>query len=578
MEIGKLMEKMGERKSAMKTERTSFEPHWRDISEVISTRTSRFLRSDRNRGEKVSKKIINETATIALRTLESGMMAGMSSPARPWFVLGPPDPGMKKFGPVRDWLDTVTKIMLEAFARSNLYSALPKAYGSIGGYGTGAFGVLDDDKEIFRCYPFPVGSFYVDCNHRLNVDACYREFSMTVRQVVERYGKKDMRTGSAKWDNFSKVVKDAYQKGNYGMWVPMTHAVETNIFADTESILSREKPYISVYYEDDGDKDRALNVSGFDEFPIMVPRWHVNGEDVYGTRCPGMDALGATKMLQLEERRKYQIIDKIWNPPMNADAMLRNTGTDLLPGGMNWTPGMSMTGNLGLRPVHDIHPSAVNVIREDIQDVCERIRRTFYEDLMLMMATSDNSQMTAREVEERHSEKLLVLGPMMEQQNDDLFDRLIDRTFNSMMRRGKLPPPPPELENQSLRVEYISLMAQAQKLIGVSSHERFIGFVGQLAAAQAAGGVPSTAWDKVDINESIDEYGISTGITGKIIRSNEEVEVIQTSRAKAQQSAQMAAQMPALAQGAGAMKTLSETSLEGDTALQRLMAQMGGGV
>jgi hypothetical protein len=525
-----LKDQMESRKAAMKLERATFEPHWQEISSFVSTRTSRHLRSERNRGGKANQKIINETATLALRTLESGMMAGMSSPARPWFALAPLDPEMKKYAPVRDWLDAVTKIMLDAMARSNLYSALPKQYGSLGGYGTGAFGILEDEKEVFRCYPFPVGSFLIDCNSRLNVDTCYREFSMTVKQLVERFGKRDEKSGKYDMSHFSQSVRNHWDKGDYGVWIPVTHAVESNVEHDKQSLLSKHKAFRNVYYEDGGEKNVVLRESGFDEFPVMASRWHVNGEDTYGTRCPGMDALGSVKGLQLAERRKYQLMDKISNPAMNADAQLRNSGADLLPGGFNWVAGMAMSGNPGLKPVYEPPAQAIQFIREDIADVTERIRRCFYEDLMLMFAQSDRTEITAEEVRERHSEKLLVLGPMMEQQNDDLFDPCIDRIFNTMLRRGKFPPPPPEIQGQQLRVEYISIMAQAQKLVGVSSLERFVGFVGQVAQFN-----PSVL-DKVNTDAAIEEYGIMTGVTGKIIVSAEDVAIVRENSSSARQS------------------------------------------
>ena len=50
------------------------------------------------------------------------------------------------------------------------------------------------------------------------------------------------------------------------------------------------------------------------------------------------------------------------------------------------------------------------------------------------MAFSDRRQITAREIEERHEEKLLMLGPVLERLNDELLRPLIDRTFNIMVR------------------------------------------------------------------------------------------------------------------------------------------------
>ena len=549
-----ILEKCNSRRGALRSERSSFISHWKEITEYISPRSARYLQTERNRGEKSNQRIINETASLASRTLQSGLMAGMSSPARPWFMLSPPDPGMKEFGPVKQWLDVVTRMMRDVFARSNLYSVLPRAYGSLGDYGTAAFGLLEDEKEVIRGYSFPIGSYMIDCNSRGSVDTIYREYSQTVRQLVETYG----------LENVSIAVKNLWDRSNYGTWIPVIHAVEPNFVQQTGKLNSRDKPFLSVYFEEGADSGKLLRASGFDEFSAIAPRWVVNGEDVYGSNCPGMMALGSVKSLQLEERRKYQAIDKLVNPAMNADSMLQNAGADLLPGGVNYIPNMANGANPGLRPVYEINPR-INELMLDIKEVEQRIKRCYYEDLMLMFAQSDRVQITAREVDERHQEKLLVMGPMMEQQNDDCFDPAIDRTFNIMYRRGMFPPPPRELQGQRLRVEYTSIMAQAQKLIGVAAVERFIGFVGQVAAYDP------TVLDKVDLDQTIDDYGEMTGVSSKIIVPDDVVKGIREAKAKAAQAQQMAEAMPAMAQGANAAKALSETDVSGVNALTQLM-------
>src|SRR5258708_22639753 len=107
-------------------------------------------------------------------------------------------------------------------------------------------------------------------------------------------------------------------------------------------------------------------------------------------------------------------------------------------------------------------------LREDMAETQQRIRRAFFEDLFLMMAQSDelrgSQPVTAREVEERHEEKLIALGPVLERTNDELLNPLVDRVYDMMDARGMFPPPPQDLHGQRLKVEYISIMAQAQKL------------------------------------------------------------------------------------------------------------------
>ena len=75
---------------------------------------------------------------------------------------------------------------------------------------------------------------------------------------------------------------------------------------------------------------------------------------------------------------------------------------------------------------------------------------------------------------------------MLERTNDELRDPLIDRVYAIMERAGLIPDPPPELQGVDLRVEYISLMSQAQKLVGVVAQDRFIASVAVCAVFPAA--------------------------------------------------------------------------------------------
>ncbi len=292
----------------------------------------------------------------------------------------------------------------------------------------------------------------------------------------------------------------------------------------------------------------------------MAGRWEITGEDVYGTSCPGMDSLGDSKQLQTGEKRAAQAIEKQINPPMNADVSMKNTKASILPGDINYV--VSREGRSGFAPAHEVRTS-IKELEEKQQQVRQRISRAFYEDLFLMMAQSDRREITAREIDERHEEKLLALGPVLEQLNQDILDPLIDITFDFMVRQGLIPPAPEELQGIALKVEYISVMAQAQKLYGIAGIERFAGFVGRMAEVSQD---PATL-DKVDRDQLIDVYGDLTGVSPSIIRSDEKVAALREGRAQQQQAAQQAETAKT---ATAAAKNLSETSMEGDSALTRL--------
>lgn len=548
-----LKEQLQKQQAQLTNDRSSFDPHWRELSDFINPRGSRFLVTDVNRDDRRNTKIVDPTATLAARTLSSGMMSGITSPARPWFKLATPDPDMMDYGPVKLWLEVVQRRMNEVFNKSNIYQSLPLLYASLGNYSTGAMAVLEDDSDVIRTMMFPIGSYYMANSARGSGDTCFRKFSMTVRQLVMEFG----------LNNVSDSVKGMWDSGNYESWIEVIHAVYPNIDRDTAKLNSKNKPVKSVYYEVGGDSDKLLRESGFDEFPIMAPRWEVNGEDVYGSSCPGMIALGQVKALQLEQKRKSQLIDKATNPPMVGPSSLRNQRVSLLPGDITYID--QVTGQDGFKPAYLVNPNTADLLA-DIQDTRQIINSAYFVDLFMMLQNINTRSMPVEAVIEMKEEKLLMLGPVLERLNDECLNPLIDRTFSIMARKNLLPPPPDVLQGMPLRIEYISVMAQAQKSIGLSSLSSTVGFIGQLAQAKPE------ALDKLNVDQAIDAFAEMSGVSPTVIVPQEQVEQVREQRAQQQQQQQMVAMGMAAAQGA---KTLSEAQTEDPSVLTALSNAAG---
>ncbi|EPL9852398.1 TPA: phage tail protein [Klebsiella pneumoniae subsp. pneumoniae] len=548
-----LKEQLQKQQAQLTNDRSSFDPHWRELSDFINPRGSRFLVTDVNRDDRRNTKIVDPTATLAARTLSSGMMSGITSPARPWFKLATPDPDMMDYGPVKLWLEVVQRRMNEVFNKSNIYQSLPLLYASLGNYSTGAMAVLEDDSDVIRTMMFPIGSYYMANSARGSVDTCFRKFSMTVRQLVMEFG----------LNNVSDSVKGMWDSGNYESWIEVIHAVYPNIDRDTAKLNSKNKPVKSVYYEVGGDSDKLLRESGFDEFPIMAPRWEVNGEDVYGSSCPGMIALGQVKALQLEQKRKSQLIDKATNPPMVGPSSLRNQRVSLLPGDITYID--QVTGQDGFKPAYLVNPNTADLLA-DIQDTRQIINSAYFVDLFMMLQNINTRSMPVEAVIEMKEEKLLMLGPVLERLNDECLNPLIDRTFSIMARKNLLPQPPDVLQGMPLRIEYISVMAQAQKSIGLSSLSSTVGFIGQLAQAKPE------ALDKLNVDQAIDAFAQMSGVSPTVIVPQEQVEQVREQRAQQQQQQQMVAMGMAAAQGA---KTLSEAQTADPSVLTALSNAAG---
>lgn len=546
--------------SQLKTERDrGWLPLWRDISDYIAPDMGRWNLSDANEGKRRDQRIINSTSRSALKILASGMFSGMTSPSRPWFKLATPDAALMEFGPVKSWLHQAERVMQDVFARSNLYNVLPTLYGELGGFGIGAIACMPDDDEFVRFYNFTAGSYMAATSSRQQVDTLYREFRKTARQMEQQFGR----------DAMSQAAQSLLSS-NPDAWIDVCHAVEPNDKRESGRPDNRNMPFRSVYWEKGRDSDALLRQSGFQTSPIMVPRWDVNGENVYG-HGPGSVALGDTKALQLMEKRKAQMLEKLVNPPMGAPASLRGQRASILPGDITY---LDMT-NVGQQfaPLHEINPAAYTALRGEIEAHEERINSAFFVDLFLMISSMDDVR-TATEIAARKEEKMLMLGPVLERMNDELLDPLIDRVFNLMIEQssprwsgllpGKplLPPPPQELAGMDLNVEYVSILAQAQKALGVTGIERVVSFAGNLA------GIYPDIVDKLNLDQAVDEYAGMSGVPPTIIRSDDEVGQIRKARADAAQAEAMNQQMMAGIQGA---KLLSETDVSNDNALTALV-------
>ena len=537
---------------ALKTERSSWVTHYRELSRYLMPRTGRFLLQDRNRGERRHNDIYDNTGTRAVGVLGAGMMAGMTSPARPWFRLATSDRALNKHAPVKLWLNDVTQLMREVFARSNTYRSLHAGYEELAVYGTSAKILVDDFDSVIHHHGLTAGEYAIATNYRGEVDTIFREFDKTVHEVVQEFG----------LDAVSNTVRSLYERGSYDQWVTLIHAIEPRPVRDMSRRDGANMPWRSVYFEA-GSPNKPLRDSGFTRFPGLVSRWTVSGGDVYGN-SPGMLALGDVKQLQLENLRKAQGIDYMTKPPLQAPSALKNHLVDMLPGGVSYVD--AAHPQAGIRPAWEVRLD-LNHLLADILDVRGRINAAFYVDLFLMLANSQNPQMTATEVAERHEEKLIMLGPTIERQHNEELQPLIDGTFARMVEAGIVPPPPEELQGHELRVEYISMLAQAQRAVATSAVDRFVGSLGVVA------GIKPDVVDKFDADRWADEYSDMLGVDPSLIVSGEQVVIVRQQRAAQQQAMTQSAMAN---QAADTAAKLGGASTQGGNALTDVMQGLTG--
>lgn len=548
----------------LQTERSSYDADYKDLAAHILPRRTRYSTSEAGQGQRKNSKIINNTATIAARVLASGMMAGLSSPARPWVRFTTPDPQIAEMGAAKWWLYQADRAVLEVFAKSNVYLSLFSAYYDLGTFAVSAFHIDEDPRTIIRTRVFPVGSYAIANNARLQVDTIYRVDTFTVSQLVEEYCTDA--SGEVDVSNLSVLSRDKWNRKQLSHKVDVLHIVEPNRDYRPGKMESKYKRYSSCHFELNAPEtdELYLRESGYDDFPTPCPRWDITGEDAYGNSCPGMDAIGDVRALQKLEERSADLASKLSKPPMKGPASLMNKRVSIVPGDITLVDGDADK----FQPSIVIHPQAVEVVEAKLREHERRINETYYANFWIGLTLTQGNTRTATEVEELRDEKLIQLGPVVERIRNELLDPLVKRTLQTLMKLGYLPPPPQEMMMQGggVKVEYISILSQAQKLLGIAGVERLLLKASELAATRP------DVWDVVDLDQGMQELGDMLSVPSKMIRTDDQVAAIRGARA--QQMAQQA-KAQQIQQGSEVAKNLGQAKTDGGTALSDMLNQLG---
>lgn len=455
----------------LKQERSSWDSHYAELGRFQLPRVPRFYAKDRNKGGKKHRELYNDAATRALRVGAAGMMAGTCNPSTKWFEITTADPELALHNAAALWLQDSGQRMRTTFERANTYLSVHSMYESKMAFGTACNVVLPDRDTAIWHYPSPIGEFYAATDYRGIVATLYRVYAMTVREIVEQFG----------IENCSEEVRRLQAQGSLEEQVEVCNAIERRRDRNPELLDNLNMPWKSCWFETAADDahDVLLRESGFRRFPALVSRWWLEGNDVYGG-CPGMDALGKIKGLQLRELEQAQAIEYSARPPMFAHSSLKGRGVNLLPHGITY--GDNMGTQPMVRPAYEINPATIPHMRADMDRVEAAINEAYLKDLFLMMSqVSDTTQRTAEEIIERRQEKLIVLGPAYFRAQRELLSPLVELCFWEMFEQGRLAPLPEVLEGAQLNIKFVSVMAQALQRVGQSDQDQFVVRLGAVA-------------------------------------------------------------------------------------------------
>jgi hypothetical protein len=545
---------------------TFIERHWQrdgsDIKDFLVPDRGRFLRSTKNdletnRSDKDDRSyVIDDTAERALEYLVNGFMSMLTPPTTPWLKLKTSNPQFKDIKRVNVWLDDVSDLILKTYSQSDVYGALRNTFTEFCSFGTGAQMIKEDAINQIIPKGFTFGEYFMDVNGEGKPDTFMYKFYLTAQQIKDMFGEENMRKQLKR-----ELGANPESRSKLHM---VYHLIEPN---DGRRGVSNPQgfPFNSFYWEDEANKDDGiLSISGFPEFPVQLPKWNTISNDTYGKESPGRRQLGNIKMLQSITEDIVIITKRIGDPPLVSNSDFNSINT--IPGGITTTTD-ALGNNASVVPLLPNDRPDLKAIAFLADRTIQQIEKGFFNQLFLAVTGAENDRMTATEVVARNEEKFAMLGPVLDRVFNELLEPMTERTLKIFERQGFFDedgplPMPPELDGELLEIEFISILAQAQKAVGLNNIDRFLERMSVLAQ------LDPSALDGIDVDAIRSQYG--QNVPAVILRDLEEVIEIREQRQLQQEAA---AQMAAMESAAETTKNMSQAHLGQNSVLDELAAE-----
>ena len=531
-----LTKKLQKRFDRLKSNRQNWESHWQEVADYMQPRKADVTKT-RSKGDKRTELVFDSSPMQAVELLAASLHGMLTNPATPWFSLKFKGLDLEGDDDAKAWLEQATEIMYTAFNRSNFQQEIFELYHDLITFGTAAMFVEEDEEDVLKFSTRHINEMYISENDKGRIDTIFRKFKLTARAAIQKFGA-DVSTNIV-----TTSRKDPYEE------VDIIHAVYPRSDFDPRKQDKENMPFESVYFEaGTGDE---LSVSGFREFPFVVPRYLKASHEIYG-RSPAMTALPDVKMLNEMSKTTIKSAQKQVDPPLLVpdDGFILPVRT--VPGGLNFyragTRDRIETLNIGANT-----PLGLNM-EEQRRD---SIRNAFYVNQLMMQ---NGPQMTATEVIQRNEEKMRLLGPVLGRLQSELLKPLIDRAFSLILRKNLFPQAPEFLAGQDVEIEYVSPLAKAQKSTELQSIMRGIEILGSLANV-------APVFDHVNMDKLVKHLMDVVGVPQKVLKSESEVQADRQAAQEQQAQQQQMAQMQQLAETAGAAAPMAKALPEEAKAL-----------
>jgi len=528
------------RNDQLKAARSVFESIWQELAYVIQPRKDNIQQQSSPNAD-LNAWLFDTTAIDANLTLSAGQLQYITPSSERWFSYQYPAQlaARQPDGEIPDdaaqWFAQCTEIAIRELAGSNFYTEVHEMYLDRGGFGTAALYVQEGKRAALNFHCPRVGSYCIAEDDEGFVDTVFREFQMTARQMVQKFGEKEVG---------EKVLKAYKEPRTMETKFTVIHAVYPRAEDQREygKRDGRNKAIASCYVCREDQK--VIRESGYDETPYSVTRYLTWNEEVYGY-CPAIDVLPTIRQVNFIEKQMDALAEKTAYPPVLIPESMENA-VDLRAAGVT----LFDPNNPNAMPKEWATMGRYDIGLQRTQMKQEAIKKAFHNDLFQMFAGLDRD-ITAYQAMQMASEKLVMFSPTFTRLTTEFCTPCTQSIFAILYRGGYFPDAPAsvfapnqrgEMELVLPQVAYTSKVALAIKALENRSIMELISILGPILS------VSPDAIDNVEVDKLVRTLMRNQSMPTQVIRPMEEVLAKRDARAQ-----QMAAQQAiASAQGVAA--------------------------
>lgn len=551
------------RHEILKAKRAPWDAFWQDVAEYCMPRKAEIMSSTTAPTTHRDAKLFDSTMIYANMVLSNGCMSYLTPADSRWFSFDPPA-HLKGDDESEQYCRKCTEVASLELANSNFYTEIHELYLDRGCFGTAVLYCEEGRRNLLNFRKFDVGTFSLSENEEGFVDTLSREFTLTSRQAVQKFG----------IEGVSEVIRASFESGKSDQ-MDREYIYIHQIFQREDDEIefgkkdARNMPIASVYIEKD--KKFLARVSGYVEFPFFATRYlRWMAQHVYGW---------SPAWMALPEARQLNFLQKQMDALAELAAFPRFLIPDTHEGEIDYrAAGVTYydSNNPNGVPQEWATSGKYDVGKDRVELKQTVINKCFHVDMFQMFANLERPQMTAREVTERASEKLVQFSPTFARLTSELYTPLLRRVWGILSRKGNMPLPPKQMlvegpEGAMIpepNVVYSSRIALAIKNLENASLMAMFEMWAPMAEVKPEV-LDNASWDEM-FRDSVR----NAGLPARWLVEMDVLEGIRKQRAEQQEKAQQMAQQGAMADAAGKVGGIKEDSLVG-RALSNQMASNG---